>query len=143
MVYVEDKFTIDAQADKVWETVSGFDKVEQYIPLMKNTVLEGSGVGATRVIESVMPDGSINTIKERLEFIDESQKMLQFIVLETLMPFEKCIVTIKVTPLENNKTEFYTNVSMNVKGMSDDEIKALCLNLFKMEAEGLEKLHHN
>ena len=143
-MFAEGTFTINAPADKVWATVSGFDKVEEYIPIMKSSVLEGKGVGAVRTIKSIMQDGSINTIKERLELVDESRQLLKFRVLETsLTSFQNAVITQKVTSLQNNQTEFYTSCLLDRKGIDAEEFRKMCLSVFKVEAEGLEKLHHN
>ena len=135
-MFAEDIFTINAPADKIWATVSGFEKVEEYIPIMKSTVLEGSGVGATRTIEHEMHNGNINIIKERLEFVDESKQLLKFRVIETSTIFQNTVVTIKVTPLENNQTEFYTICLLDKEGIDLDEFRTMCSNVFEMESKG-------
>ena len=143
MPFEEGKFVINAQADKIWKTVSGFAKVEEYIPVMKSSRLEDSGVGATRYIKCEMSDGNKHDITERLEFVDESQRMLKFRVVKAIPAFENAVVTIQVTPLENNKSEFYTSCEIDTTPISKEEFKAICSETFKTEAEGLEKLHRN
>lgn len=143
MRFAEGRFTIDAQADKVWNTLRGFANVETYIPVMKSSTLEGSGVGATRYIKAEMPDGNSHDITERIEFIDESQRMLKFRVVKATPEFENAIITQKVTPLENNKSEFYTSCEIVFTPVSEDEFSAVCSETFRTEAEGLEKLHRN
>lgn len=143
MRFAEGRFTIDAQADKVWNTLRGFANVETYIPGMKSSTLEGSGVGATRYIKVEMPDGNSHDMTERIEFIDESQRMLKFRVVKAMPECENAIITQKVTPLENNKSEFYTSCEIVFTSVPEDEFNAVCLETFRAEAEGLEKLHRN
>ncbi|MFB3048098.1 MAG: SRPBCC family protein, partial [Nitrosopumilaceae archaeon] len=68
------KHTINAQADKVWDTLKSFDYVEKYNPLVQKTEVEGSGVGATRICTFSQPDGSTGKLSEKIESLDESQK---------------------------------------------------------------------
>jgi len=88
MTNIADKFTINAPADKVWETLKGFGNVEQYLPVVQNTVLEGSGIGATRTCTAAMQDGSTTKIVERLESLDEAQKTLKIAIVEGPIPAE-------------------------------------------------------
>ncbi|WP_316504644.1 SRPBCC family protein [Nitrosopumilus sp.] len=141
-LFAEGKFVIDASPDKIWETLRSFAYVETYIPVMKSSTLEGSGVGATRYIKAEMNDGSKHEMTERIEFLDESQKTLKFKVIDTIPSFLNAIVTQKVTTLENNKTEFYTCCELD-SDMPEEEFKAICSETFRTEAQGLEKLHHN
>jgi len=143
MTNIADKFTINAPADKVWETLKGFGNVEQYLPMVQNTMLEGSGVGAIRTCTSTMQDGSTTKIVERLESIDEAQKTLKIAIVEGPIPAENCLVTIKVNPLETNRAELEFTTSLQPKGITEEEVHAMFLPVFKMAAQGLEKLHHN
>ena len=141
-VFAEGTFVIDAPTNKIWDTLRSFAGVETYIPVMKSSTLEGSGVGATRYIKAEMGDGSKHEMTERIEFLDDSQRTLKFKVIDTRPSFINAIVTQKVTPLENNKTEFYTSCELD-SDISEDEFKIICSETFRTEAEGLEKLHHN
>ena len=141
-LFSEGRFTIDAPADKVWDTLRSFAKVETYIPVMKSSILEGSGIGATRYIKAEMPDGRKRDMTERIIFLDESQMLLKFQVIDTVPLFLNAIVTQKVTKLDGNKTQFYTNCRLD-SDISKDEFQAICSETFRTEAEGLERLHHN
>lgn len=143
MKFAEGRFTIDVRADKVWNTLHGFANVETYIPVMKSSTLEGSGVGATRYIKVEMPDGSRHDVVERLEFVDESQRMLKFRVVKSIPEFENAIITQKVTPLEDNKSEFYTSCEIIFTRISEEKFNTICSETFRTEAEGLEKFHRN
>ncbi len=143
MTNIADKFTINAPKDKVWETLKGFGNVEQYLPVVQNTVLEGSGVGAIRTCTAAMQDGSTTKIVERLESLDEAQKTLKIVIVEGQIPAENCLVTIKVTPLETNRAELEFATTLQPKAITEEEVHAMFLPVFKMAAQGLEKLHHN
>ena len=41
---IEGTYTINAQSEKVWNTLKSFDNVEDYVPIVQKTEVEGSGV---------------------------------------------------------------------------------------------------
>jgi len=63
MTNVSVKNTINAPADEIWKTLSSFRNVEKYIPLVKSSTVEGSGVGAKRTC--VIPSESGQEGKNR------------------------------------------------------------------------------
>ncbi len=101
------KYTINAQAEKVWDTLKSFDNVEKYLPLVQKTEVQGSGVGATRICTISQLDGSTGKLSERLESLDESQKTISITLLEGPMPVSNGIFTVKVKALDGNRTRFF------------------------------------
>ncbi len=140
---IAEKFTINAQADKVWGTLKSFDYVEKYLPLVQKTEVEGSGVGATRICTVSLPDGSTGKLSEKIESLDESQKTITISLKDGVLPETGAVVTIKVRALDGNKTELDLSWTAEPKGISEDELRNYILPIFKMLAEGLEKLHSN
>jgi len=137
------KHTINAPADKVWETIKSFDYVEKYLPLVQKTEVQGSGVGATRICTFSQPDGSTGKLSEKLESLDESQKTISISIGEGLLPATNVISTVKVNALDGNKTELDLSWTAEPKGISEEDLRNYMLPIFKMLAEGLEKLHSN
>jgi len=137
------KHTINAPADKVWETIKSFDYVEKYLPLVQKTEVQGSGVGATRICTFSQPDGSTGKLSEKLESLDESQKTISISIGEGLLPATNVISTVKVNALDGNETELDLSWTAEPKGISEEDLRNYILPIFKMLAEGLEKLHSN
>ncbi len=137
------KYTINAQADKVWDTLKSFDYVEKYLPLVQKTEVEGSGVGATRICTFSQPDGSTGKLSEKIESLDESQKIISISIADGVLPATNTIVTLKVNALDGNKTELDFSGTAEPKGISEEDLRNNFLPVFKMTAEGLEKLHSN
>ena len=137
------KYTINAQADKVWDTLKSFDYVEKYLPLVQKTEVEGSGVGATRICTFSLPDGSIGKLSEKIESLDESQKTISISLKDGVLPATGAIVTTKISALDGNKTELDISSSAEPKGVSAEDLRNNFLPIFKMLADGLEKLHPN
>jgi len=140
---IAEKYTINAQADKVWETLKSFDYVEKYLPLVQKTEVEGSGVGATRICTFSQPDGSQGKVSEKIESLDESQKIISISIADGVWPATNVMVTNKVNSLDDNKTELDFSWTAEPKGVSEDDLRNKLLPIFKMVAEGLEKLHPN
>ncbi len=143
MLIIAVKHTINAPADKVWETIKSFDYVEKYLPLVQKTEVQGSGVGATRICTFSQPDGSTGKLSEKLESLDESQKTISISIGEGLLPATNVISTVKVNALDGNETELDLSWTAEPKGISEEDLRNYILPIFKMLAEGLEKLHSN
>ncbi len=140
---IAEKFTINAPADKVWETLKSYDYVEKYLPLVQKTEVQGSGVGATRVCTISQPDGSWGKVFEKIESLDESQKTISISIADGVLPATNVISTTKVNALDGNKTELDLSWTAEPKGVSEEDLRNFILPIFKMLAEGLEKLHSN
>jgi len=143
MMIIAGKYTINAPADKVWDTLKSYDYVEKYLPLVQKTEVQGSGVGATRVCTISQPDGSSGKVFEKIESLDESQKTISISIADGVLPATNVISTTKVNALDGNKTELDLSWTAEPKGVSEEELRNFILPIFKMLSEGLEKLHSN
>jgi len=137
------KHTINARADKVWDTLKSFDYVEKYLPSVQKTEVQGSGVGATRICSFSQPDGSTGKVSEKIESLDESQKTISISIADGVLPATNAVVTVKFNALDGNKTELDISITAEPKGITEEELRNNFLPVFKMTAEGLEKLHSN
>ena len=143
MLIISVKHTINAPADKVWATFKSFDYVEKYNPLVQKTEVQGSGVGATRICTFSQPDGSTGKLSEKIESLDESQKIISSSIADGVLPATNTIVTLKINALDGNKTELDFSGTAEPKGASEEDLRNNFLPVFKMIADGLEKLHPN
>ena len=143
MLIIAVKYTINAPADKVWETIKSYDYVEKYLPLVQKTEVQGSGVGATRICTFSQPDGSSSKVFEKIESLGESQKTISISIADGVLPAINVISTTKVNALDGNKTELDLSWTAEPKGISEEDLRNYMLPIFKMLAEGLEKLHSN
>ena len=140
---IAEKYTINAPVDKVWDTFKSFDYVEKYLPLVQKTEVQGSGVGATRICTFSLPDGSTGKLSEKIESLDESQKTISISLKDGVLPATNAIVNTKFNALDGNKTELDISSTAVPKGISEGDLRENFLSIFKMLAEGLEKLHSN
>jgi hypothetical protein len=79
----------------------------------------------------------------RIESLDESQKTISISITDGVLPATNVMVTTKVNAVDGNKTELGFSWATEPKGVSEDDLRNSILPIFKMVAEGLEKLHSN
>ena len=137
---VREKLTLNASADKIWETLRTFDKVENYISMVTKTELDGQGVGSQRTVTATMPDGNIIKLVEKLDYLSNDEKTMKISIIDGPLPLENAVVTIKVSSLEDNKTEIEFNSVFDSKPEAEEELKKGFQMVFQDSAQGLEKL---
>ncbi len=99
MTNVSVKGTINASSDDVWKTVSSFRDIEKYLPFVKSSVTEGSGLGAERTCTIATPDGNEAKLNEKITNFDENAKSLTYEITGFVpLPVENYKGTVKVPP---------------------------------------------
>ncbi len=134
------KSTLNASADKVWEALRTFDKVESYISMVTKTELDGQGVGSQRTCTAMNPDGSTSKIVEKLDYLNDDEKTMKISIIDGPLPLNSAVVTIKVGFLEDNKTELEFDSIFDPKPGAEEELKNGFQGVFQAAAQGLEKL---
>jgi len=137
---VVEKLTINGSADKIWEILSSFDKVETYQSLSTKTELDGQGVGSQRTVTATMPDGSTLKLIEKLDYLNDDEKTMKISIVDGPLPLNSAVVTIKVGALEDNKTELEFDSIFDPKPGAEEELKNGFQGVFQAAAQGLEKL---
>ena len=117
MINVSVKDTINASADKVWSTVGAISNVEQYIPMIASSKVEGSGLGAKRTCVVTNEKGEeMGKIEEDIVSFDDEAKMYMYTITSSPFPVENYIGTVKVTEKNDNECEFRMVRQMRSKG---------------------------
>jgi len=80
---------------------------------------------------------------EASKSLDEYQKIISISIAEGVLPATNAIVTLKISALDGNKTELDFSGTAEPKGISEEDLRNNFLPVFKITAEGLEKLHSN
>jgi len=76
---ISEKTTISASADKVWSHLQTLQGVEQYLPLVTKSVVNGTGLGTTRTCDIEMGEQKFQ-IQETLVKLDDVQKSLAIFI---------------------------------------------------------------
>jgi carbon monoxide dehydrogenase subunit G len=141
MTNVSVKGTINASADDVWKTVSSFRDIEKYLPVVKSSVTEGSGLGAKRTCTVATPDGKEAKIDEEVTDFDENAKSLTYKIAGfSPFPFENYKATVIVTDAGNNTCEIEWSCTFDAKG-PEAEVTKMMNDVYVAGIDGLKKLH--
>ena len=131
---VSEKITINSPAENVWKTLSALDGVEKYLPIIKSSKIQGSGSGAQRTCEVQFGEQK-GTLVEKIEKVDDQNKLVQISMLEAPAPFEGLRINMQVKPIDDNTSEF--SVWSEVSDKQSQPIQ----QIFQMMAQGLKQLH--
>jgi len=136
------KGTINASADDVWKTVSSFSEIEKYLPFVKSSVTEGSGLGTKRTCTITTPDGNEAKFNEEITNFDENAKSLTYEIVGFIpFPFENYKGTVKVADVGNNTCEIEWSSTFNAKG-PEAEVTKMMNDVYVAAIDGLKKLHN-
>ena len=142
MTNVTEKGTINAAADEVWKTLSSFRDVEKYIPLVKSSTVEGSGVGAKRTCIIPNESGGEGKVEEELKSLDNDSKTFSYSITSSPMPLENYLSTVKVKDLGNGRCEVEWSSTFEPKGMPEEEVAKMIKDIYLTALSGLKKLHN-
>jgi len=142
MTNVTAKVTINAAADEIWKTLSSFRDVEKYIPLVKSSTVEGSGVGAKRTCIIPNESGGEGKIEEELKSFDNDIKTFSYSITSSPMPLENYLSTVKVKDLGNGMCEVEWSSTFEPKGMPEEEVAKMINDIYVTAIDGLKKLHN-
>jgi carbon monoxide dehydrogenase subunit G len=81
-----------ASAANVWQKLSDFGALADWMPGVKSCEVNGRGVGAVRTLVT----GPVKVV-EKLESIDDVERSLSYSLVEGPMPLHNFLATIKVT----------------------------------------------
>ncbi len=141
MTNVSVKGTINASADDVWKTVSSFRDIEKYLPLVKSSVTEGSGLGAKRTCTVATPDGKEAKINEEVTNFDENAKSLTYEITGFApFPVENYKGTVKVVDAGNNTCDIEWSGTFDAKG-PEDEVTKMMNDVYTSAINGLKQLY--
>jgi carbon monoxide dehydrogenase subunit G len=142
MTIASTKSIINGPASKVWETLRNFDGVERYLPVVKSSIVKGSSEGAERTCTVQMShDQAPMLFEEKLVKVDEANRSLSYVIVDSSMPIDDYVGTIKVTDLGENKCEVEWSSKFNAKGILEKESTSMIEGIAAMGLDGLRKLH--
>lgn len=129
--------TIDAPADRVWETVRAFSGLERYFTIFASSTTEGTGVGATRTLH--LPDGG--QFYERLVSLDDESRTLTYAALRSPLPIENYIGTVTVADAGDGRSQVSWSASFDVSADQEAAMVQMFNGAYAGGIDGLEALH--
>lgn len=83
---------IKVPANEVWKLIGGFNALPDWHPAIEKSETEGEGEGAVRRL-SLAGGG---TVVERLERIDENERLYSYSIVDSPLPISNYVATIRV-----------------------------------------------
>ena len=141
MTHVSVRGIIPASADTVWKNIGSFRDIEKYLPLVKSSVTEGSGLGAKRTCNVVTPDGQEAKIDEQITDFDDTARSLTYELLGVVpFPFDNYKGTMKVTGTRDNTCEVEWSCTFDAKGPEADLTKMM-RDVYTSAINGLKQMY--
>lgn len=95
--------TIDASAEKVWDTVKGWDGLHTLHPVFSATKILAGGLNVGSIRELTIKDGPKFT--EELLSFDNAGQSPQYKIIESPLPMVDYLSTVRVLSLGENRSE--------------------------------------
>ncbi|MFC9590027.1 SRPBCC family protein [Streptomyces sp. NPDC056944] len=125
---------VPASPQKVWDLISGFDALPDWLPYIpESTPLEGG-----RVRRLTNPNGEV--IVERLVDFNEAERHYSYAILQAPFPVDCYVSTLRVhtVPGRDDLAEVQWSGRFTPDDTTDDEVVALFTGIYR---DGLEALH--
>ncbi|MDZ7682720.1 MAG: SRPBCC family protein [Fodinibius sp.] len=126
---------IHAGVDQVWELVSNFSRLDEFVEAVVDCTAEGSGTGAVRTL--TLADGG--EAKEQLESLHPDQHLLTYSIIDSPMPIENYSGSMQVKRITDGKSEFTWSSTFDVQDGTEREMKEALEGLYKLGVEGLQQ----
>ena len=132
---ISEKTTISASADKVWNHLQTLQGVEQYLPIVAKSVVNGTGLGTTRTCDIEMGKQKFQ-IQETLVKLDDSQKTLAISIDDGPPPMKGLKIDFSVNG-NGESSEIVVSNEFEHTPESEQMIKGV----LNMICTGLKKYH--
>lgn len=127
--------TINTSANKVWELISDFGGLDNFVEAITECTADGEDVGAIRTI--TLQDGG--EVKEKLESLDNNKRVLEYSILESPMPVKNYKGRMEVNRLNDTTSEFTWSSTFEAEGGTEKNMKKALAGLYSVGVEGLKK----
>jgi len=142
MINVSAKDTINASADKVWNTVGAISNVEQYMPMITSSSVEGSGLGAKRTCVVANEKGEeMGKIEEEIVDFDNETKKYSYSIISSPFPVENYVGTVNVTSTNDNECELEWFSKCDAKEMPEEDVRNMLQGVYSSIISEVKKLH--
>lgn len=129
------KTEIGAPADAVWGIIRDFGRPDKFIAAVESSRLEGSGVGARRILGF----GGAEVI-EQLDAFDDTGRSLTYSIVSAPLPMEGYSSTMKVRARGESRCELEWSCRFTPKGAPEADVRKLVEGVYTAGFEGIRKL---
>jgi len=130
-----EKITINASSDVVWNHLQTLQGVEEYLPVVTKSKINGTGLGTTRTCDIEMGEQKFQ-IQETLVKLDDSQKSLTISIDDAPPSMKDLQINFSVNDNNNSSEIVVSNESEQTP-----ENAQMIRGLLNMICIGLKKYH--
>ena len=134
MAKVDMQTELNVAADQVWALIGGFNTLPDWHPSVEKSELQEEG--SVRTI-SLVGGGSIT---EKLEKIDEKERMYSYSIVEGSLPVSNYTSIIRVQEKDDGKTVVSWSGEFNPKMVNESEALETITNVYQTGLDNLKKI---
>jgi Polyketide cyclase / dehydrase and lipid transport len=136
--------TFNDSVENLWATISDFGGLGRYFSPVVKCKLEGSGVGARRIVTLKTPTGDEAIVVERLDLLDAKSKTLSYSIPDaTGFPFKDGYVgTMQLKDLGNKMCELEWTALIEAPEDTPEQVtRDFVRGVYETGIMGLKRLH--
>ena len=132
---VSHSIQIRNSSSNVWNTLRSFEGIENYLPIVTKSKVEGSGQGSKRICEVSIGNQVFQT-QETLQVLDEVNRSLVVYLDNGPIQLRGMIFKFSVKEIDENNSQFTISTTLE-----NPDAASMAENLFEMICQGLKKFH--
>ena len=134
MAQINMKADLDVAADEVWNLIGGFNALPDWHPAVENSELQEEG----SVRKLSLAGGG--TIIEKLERVDDLERVYSYSIEESPFPVTNYKSTIKVIDEGNGKATVEWSSEFNPEGASEQDAIDVIQGIYQAGFDNLKKM---
>lgn len=132
---ISQSIQIKDSVEKIWNTLSAFDGVERYFPIVTRSEVDGKGPGAKRTCNVSMGNQEFEMC-ESLQSLDDVNYFMTVKLLDGPIQLRGMTFTYNVIKIDDNKSDLviFTDVE-------NPDAGSMAKSIFALIGQGLKKFH--
>lgn len=127
--------TIAVPADRAWSAIAQIGDLDRWFPVITDCKVNGSGVGATRIL--TLTDGE--KIIDRIDVIDHHLRRFQYNRTDSPFPVNRYLGTVEIQESDASSCEISWTVEIDVLDEKRDEMVDFLKHALAGSIHGLEQ----
>jgi len=134
MAKINMKTNLNVAADEVWKLIGGFNTLPDWHPAIKKSELEEEGSMRRLSLTSG------GTIVEKLEQLDDSERVYTYSIIDSPLPISNYTATIRVKEDGEGKTTVEWSSEFEAKGAAENEAMDVIAGIYQVGFDNLKKI---
>jgi hypothetical protein len=133
-VAMETKLAVPA--DKLWQTIGGFNSLPDWHPGVAKSEVSGEAKGSTRTL--TLPNGA--TLVERLEESNPTNKVYRYSILSGPLPVADYVAEVRVKDNGDKTSTLEWSSDFQPKGASEGDAVKVIQGIYQAGFDSLKKM---